>query len=109
MSDRLQLLKQINEVSFMVNDLTLYLDTHPLDTDALDYFSQMSSQRKELLKLYAENFEPLTMDCVCPDTNNQTKSNTKYAGQRHWTWSDGPVPWDACANTNSPANVKGGV
>ncbi|MBT9776039.1 spore coat protein CotJB [Clostridium sp. MCC353] len=109
MTDRLQLLKQINEVSFVVDDLTLYLDTHPLDTDAMDYFKQMSTQRKELLKTYAENYEPLTRNCVCPDTNNQTKSFTKYPQQRHWTWSDGPVPWDAAANTNSPANIKGGV
>ncbi|PNV63402.1 spore coat protein CotJB [Clostridium sp. chh4-2] len=109
MSDRMQLLKQINETSFVVDDLTLYLDTHPLDTDALDYFTQMSTKRKELLKTYAEDFEPLTREFVCPDTNNQSESYTKYPGQRHWTWSDGPVPWDASANTNSPANVKGGV
>ncbi len=48
MADRCSLLKQINEISFTVNDLTLYLDTHPLDTDALDAFSQAMSQRKQL-------------------------------------------------------------
>ena len=29
-----QLMKQINEANFTVNDLTLYLDTHPEDQDA---------------------------------------------------------------------------
>lgn len=109
MSDRMQLLKEITEVSFTVNDLTLYLDTHPLDTNALDYVGQMMKKRKELMKTYAAEFEPLTMDCVCPDTNNSTDSFTKYPGQKHWTWSDGPVPWDQAANINYPCCTKGGV
>lgn len=32
---RCQLLGEINEVSFAVNDLHLYLDTHPCDEKAL--------------------------------------------------------------------------
>lgn len=94
MPDRMELLQQINEVSFVVNDLTLYLDTHPVDADALDEFKRAAQKRRELLKTYAEYFEPLTMNCVCPETNNQTGSNTAYAGQKHWTWSDGPMPWE---------------
>ena len=34
MADRETMLKQINEISFTVNDLTLFLDTHPLDDNA---------------------------------------------------------------------------
>lgn len=94
MADQNKLLKQITETSFMVNDLTLFLDTHPLDENALTAFKQAKDQRKQLMKTYAENFGPLTMDCVCPDTNNKTESHTKYAGQKHFTWSDGPVPWE---------------
>lgn len=94
MADRAQLLKQIQEISFVVNDLTLYLDTHPLDTDALDNFSQAKAQRKQLMEQFARQFEPLTVDCVCPDTNNETDSHCKYPGQKNFTWSDGPLPWD---------------
>lgn len=36
----------------------------------------------------------LTLNCVCPDTNNKSESHTKYPGQKHFTWSDGPLPWD---------------
>ena len=32
-----QLLQWINMVSFAVNDITLYLDTHPDDEEALNY------------------------------------------------------------------------
>lgn len=94
MADQKKMLKQISEVSFTVIDLTLYLDTHPLDTNALTAFKQAMDQRKQLLKTYAENFEPLTIDCVCPDTNNKTESHTRYAGQKHFTWADGPLPWE---------------
>lgn len=94
MADRGTMLTQINEVSFILNDLTLYLDTHPLDTDALDAFGEAMTQRKQLLSAFAKEFEPLTMNCVCPDTNNGSESGTKYPGQRHFTWGDGPLPWD---------------
>lgn len=94
MPDRSQLLKEISETSFTLMDLNLYLDTHPQDTNAMDAFQQAVANRKQLLKTYGDNFEPLTMDCVCIDTNNSSESNTKYPGQRHWTWSDGPMPWE---------------
>lgn len=97
MADRMQLLKEINEVSFAVNDLTLYLDTHPTDGEALKAFSDASKRRKELLQAYAGEFEPLTMDCVCPDTNNKSDSLTNYPGQKHFTWGDGPMPWEGGA------------
>ena len=57
--DRMQLMKEIGEASFMVNDLT--------------------------------------RDLVCPDTNNQSRSLTKYPDQKHFTWSDGPMPWEGGA------------
>lgn len=94
MPNRNQLLKQIQEVSFTLDDLTLYLDTHPLDEDALNTFEQMQKTRKELLQNYARDFEPLTRDCVCPDTNNETNSHCKYPNHKHFTWADGPLPWD---------------
>ena len=83
MSDRAQLLTKINEISFLVNDLTLYLDTHPTDAPALDAFSQAMAQRKQLLEEYARQYEPLTEHCICPDTNNQSSFYTKYPNTRH--------------------------
>lgn len=50
MADRTQLLEEIQQVGFQVDDLTLYLDTHPLDRDALDAFTQA----KPALPAYAE-------------------------------------------------------
>lgn len=94
MADRRQMLKEISEISFTVNDLTLYLDTHPLDTNAMDAFSEANKKRKSLMQAYAGQFEPLTTDCVCPDTNNESDMHTSYPGNRHFTWVDGPLPWE---------------
>ncbi|MGN0360961.1 MAG: spore coat protein CotJB, partial [Hominisplanchenecus sp.] len=32
------MLQYINEVSFAVNDISLYLDTHPCDQEAMEYY-----------------------------------------------------------------------
>ena len=57
-----ELFSMINQVSFAVNDMTLYLDTHPDDDDAMAYFCENTALRKELLKEYAARFGPLTLD-----------------------------------------------
>lgn len=68
MSDRKAMLKELQEISFTADDLNLYLDTHPLDMPALEAFMQANTRRKNLLEQFAREFEPLTRDCVCPDT-----------------------------------------
>lgn len=94
MAERAQLLEQIQETEFQIDDLVLYLDTHPLDNTALDTFKQVKNRRYELLQDYAKKYEPLNQYLVCPDTNNESSSWTEYPDQRHFTWTDGPLPWD---------------
>ncbi len=106
MADRNTMLKQINETSFLLDDMKLYLDTHPLDENAMEQFSDYQAKRKQLLKEYAEQFEPLACDCICLESNGSDKTQTQYPNKRHWTWSDGPIPWDLEAN--ACAAVKGG-
>lgn len=88
MPDRTALLKEIDEVSFAVNDVTLYLDTHPDCREGIAYFNEMAPRRAALLKQFAESFEPLTVDCICKDQNALTD---------HFTWLDGPAPWEGGA------------
>ena len=45
-----QLLQWINMVSFAVNDITLYLDTHPDDEEALNYLKHYKELRKQGLR-----------------------------------------------------------
>lgn len=46
MADRAALLKKIGEISFTLDDLRLFLDTHPLDGDAMNLYQQNITQRK---------------------------------------------------------------
>ena len=47
--DRSRLLNKINENSFTVNDILLYLDTHPHDQKALSYYPEAVSCRKNFM------------------------------------------------------------
>lgn len=62
--DRECLMTKINEVSFLLDDLTLYLDTHPEDQEALNLYKDFSIKRKEFKKKFAADFYPLTRDCI---------------------------------------------
>ena len=48
-----QLLTYINQVSFVVSDMLLYLDTHPTDREALAYCEDHIAVRNKALKEYA--------------------------------------------------------
>ena len=60
--DKKSLLNEINECSFAVNDMLLYLDTHPCDEAALSYFMEHKNRRVAALKEYAKYYGPLTID-----------------------------------------------
>ena len=77
---RQQLYSYINRVSFAVNDITLYLDTHPDDTDAIEYFKHYKGLREEALREYARLYGPLTVDLEQPD--------------KIFDWAEMPLPWE---------------
>lgn len=77
------LLRKIFEVSFVLDDLVLYLDTHEHDKEALQLFCQKGSERDKLKREFAEKFYPLTRDCLV-----YCKEKTEFC------WQDGPVPWE---------------
>ncbi|MEY8234904.1 spore coat protein CotJB [Lachnospiraceae bacterium 66-29] len=78
--EQVKLFQWINMVSFAVNDIVLYLDTHPTDQDALAYFHHFREVRMKALKEYEENFGPLTLDTTKPE--------------HMWLWSTQPMPWE---------------
>ena len=77
-----QLLDRIDQVSFAVNDMNLYLDTHPCDEKALVYCRELVQERKKLLKEYAEMYGPLTID-----STDQTEESI-------WKGREQPFPGD---------------
>lgn len=75
-----QLLKFIYEVGFAIDDVILYLDTHPCDTEALNYYCQYKELKQQAVEEYTRYFGPLTVDNV--------ESNNK------WAWIREPWPWE---------------
>lgn len=78
------LLRKIDEISFVLNDLTLYLDTHETDDSALVLFGKTLNMRQELMREFAAKNYPLTQTCMAGAGNEGTK----------FRWTDGPAPWE---------------
>lgn len=81
---REELMSQIAGISFAINDLTLYLDTHPDCPDGTPLFYELTGKRLELLAEYAKKFYPLT----------QSSMVTGGLNPDCYSWSEGPMPWE---------------
>ncbi|MBQ9155522.1 MAG: spore coat protein CotJB [Eubacterium sp.] len=79
--EKKSLLYYINVVSFAALEANLYLDTHPEDEEALEYFHHYSDAREQALKEYAKRFGPLNTDQV-------------RDGEDVWKWATQPWPWE---------------
>lgn len=77
---RSELLEWINIVSFAIDDVQLFLDTHPCSTEALEYFEEFKKQRIQALNEYARYYGPLTLDTACTPED-------------YWSWINEPWPW----------------
>lgn len=53
--NRQQLFNLINTVSFAVDDLLLFLDTHPDDAEAIKAFHHYSDIRRSALQAYSDH------------------------------------------------------
>ena len=80
MSSKEQMLKDIGIVDFTVIDLGLYLDTHPCDNNAMEYFNHYNRIRTQLKKEFSRTYYPLLLDYA-------------ESGQE-WRWGDAPLPWE---------------
>lgn len=79
---RQQMINRINEVCFAVDDILLFLDTHPCDEKAMEFYHMAAKERRELMKEYAENFGPLTVD------------DALFSDSKTWKWMEEPFPWE---------------
>lgn len=79
-AEKKQLFQYINQVSFAVDDIKLYLDTHPEDVYALEYYTKVRDARKRAVEEYNRRFGPLTADQVM--------------SKNYWTWVMDPWPWE---------------
>ena len=80
MSERQRLLKRLQVCEFTLDDVRLYLDSHPCDCAALEYYKKHLEMRNKAYQDYIEKFGPLMAnDCI----------NTEK-----WTWVEEPWPWE---------------
>ena len=75
-----EMLREIMDLNFAVNDLALYLDTHPADRCAIEKHSEYSEKVMKLTEDYQRLYGPLTV-------NFRNQGNC-------WQWSDEPWPWE---------------
>jgi len=74
-----EMLAQIMALTFTLVDLNQYLDTHPYDDNAIEWFNDYKQELKKLEKEYEQKFAPLTAG-----------SNSN----EYWQWIENPWPWE---------------
>lgn len=73
-------MRKVQAAAFAIDDVKLFLDSHPNDAEALCYFEKYQMLRKQLVKQYEEQYGPLTVYGV------DAKGGA-------WTWTKEPWPW----------------
>ena len=74
-----QLARFIDEVSFAINDLVLFLDTHPCNRQAMACYQEYKKMRQEAMQEYNRYVGPLQADAVMDSDE--------------WCWALQPWPW----------------
>lgn len=75
---RREMMQEIRCLEFAINELALYLDTHPDDQKALCLHRKYAKEAKELKDKYQKVFGPLTINFPC----------------NKWRWLEEPWPWE---------------
>ncbi len=74
---------QLQTLGFVLQELALYLDTHPEDMDALKCYRQYQQQYHDAMMRYGE----------CTPINHVTPNRDAT-----YTWLQDPWPWEYAAN-----------
>ncbi len=81
MQSRSELIHQLSYIGFAMDDIRLFLDTHPGDTRAIELFNDYAKTYAALKQEYTDNYQPFTSYCRNNDDNM-------------WLWNDFPMPWE---------------
>lgn len=75
---RREMMYKIQSLAFAINELALYLDTHPEDERALCLHRKYCKKLKDLKEKYQRVYGPLTINYPC----------------NKWRWLEEPWPWE---------------
>lgn len=78
-----ELLKTVYETGFAMDEVVLYLDTHPTDQSAMNFYHQISKANREAVQQYEATYGPLMNNGVNAD---------------YWSWLADPWPWEGGTN-----------
>jgi len=76
---RNELMRKIQVYGFSLLETALYLDAHPHDKKALEYYNKTKMTLDELTNTYQKEYGPLNLG-----GNNSAE----------WQWINGPWPWE---------------
>lgn len=82
--DKDQLMKFIYCLGFCADDMQLYLDTHPDDAEAIEYFNQCNELLKKTRREYEMKYGALLL---CERDSSDS-----------WDWNMGKMPWEGVNN-----------
>ena len=80
--NRRKLLNELKSYEFILTELNLYLNSHPMDRNALKMHAEAADKAECLKKRYVQAYGPLT-----------ARGNTN---PEKWEWINGPWPWENC-------------
>lgn len=80
-SNQCQLREFINEISFTMDDIVLFLDTHPCCEEALAYYEECRNMREKAVDEYTRLYGPLDKYRACVSEDQE------------WCWALQPWPW----------------
>lgn len=75
---REEMIMKVRELDFAVEELALYLNTHPDDRKALCLHNNYARQLKDAKDKYQRAYGPLTSNYPC----------------NKWRWLENPWPWE---------------
>ena len=80
MTDRERLMRKVQMASFAIDDVKLFLDTHPHNRAALDYYERQNAIKNQAIAEFTALYGPLTAEDVDVSTR--------------WAWVEYPWPWE---------------
>ena len=82
MLKRTELLQDVMMFDFAVTDVSLFLDTHPHDQNAFQYYQEANQRLKQATELYTKQFGPLNNRTIAGDCYDYVNAPWPWEGEK---------------------------
>jgi len=80
-AEQAAMMLKLQQLGFTLDDLQIYLDTHPYDGNAIERYNATATEYQNLAAQYSTKFTPLSEDMP---SNREDE----------WAWGLDDYPWD---------------